>query len=264
MRIISSRLDDVRLEKEEYERDYEAKKAAYDEQSAAYSRASRAILDNIQSALLQQIQARTSQEVRVEASRDYSWKNPDESLIQVRVYAQDPGWPLRWTWYANVDPVTGEVVKDSNSYSGIEATTPEDINKLKESLSVMDYLVNDVDWNTLLHVQLPNRSDYFTMERPEQKNFATKEKQALIEDCIGQPILVKCTVVGERYTSDQWVKFLAQSNSFYTIMTIAGASKSPEDVVDRYEEFSRYSYSQRIRKDKVYPVTPFETVEIPE
>jgi len=259
MRIISSRLDDVRLEKEEYERDYAEKKAAYDEQYHAYTHATRAVLDNIESALLQQIQARTSQNVKVKATRDYSFRNPEESLIEVRVYADDSGWPLRWTWNASVDPLTGGVTKDSNSYSGIEATTSENIQMLKESLAVMDYLVNDVDWDTLLHVQLPSGKDYLTMKEPEHRSFAKQERAALMEDCIGQPILVKCTVDG----SDRWVKLLGQTASFYTIVTIAVGSRSAEEVADRYEEFSKYRYPQRISKAKIYPVTPFETVEIP-
>ena len=262
MRIISSRLDDVRLEKEEYERDYAEKKAAYDEQRAAYTRATRAVLSNIESALLQQIQSRTSQNVKVKAERGYSFRNPNESLIEVRVYAEDSGWPLRWTWYASVDPVTGEVVKDSNSYSGIDATTPENIQMLKESLDVMDYLVNDVDWNTLLHTQLPSGKDYFTMKEPEQRNFAKQEKEALIADCIGQPIVVKCTVEGDKYTDKKWIQFLGQSASFYTIITIAGGTRSAEEVAERYEELRKYTYPFRISKAKIQPVTPFETVEI--
>ena len=263
MRIISSRLDDVRMEKEEYEREYEEQKSRYDEQNAAYTQATREVLDNIESALLQQINARTSQNVRVKASRDYSYRDPGESFIEVRVYAEDPGWPLRWTWQASVSQVDGTVVKDSNSYSGIEATTPENISMLKESLDVMDYLVNQVDWNTLLHVQLPKGSDYFTMKRPEKRSFDQAEADALIADCMGEPVLVKCNVTSDTHISDKWVKFLSQTAAFYNVLLIS-SSYSAEDLEDNYKEASKYSYPIRISKAKIYPAKPFETVEIRE
>ena len=261
MKITSSRLDDVRREKEDYERDYEEQKARYDEQNAAYTRATRAVLDNIESALLQQINARTSQKVRVTARRDFSYRDPSESLVEVRVYAEDPGWPLRWSWQASVSQDTGEVMKDSNSYSGIEATTPENISMLKESLDVMDYLVNQVDWDTLLHTQLPKGSDYLTMKRPEHRSFAQAEEDALIADCVGQPILVKCTVTINNYRGDKWVKFLSQTAAFYNIITLS-SSYSAEELENNFKELSEPKFPQRISKAKIRPVTPFETVEI--
>jgi len=261
MKIISSRLDDVRMEKENYERDYAEQKARYDEQNAAYTRATRAVLDNIESALLQQINARTSQNVKVKAERDFSYRYPQESFVQVKVYAENPGWPLRWSWYANINQETGEVEKSSNSYSGIEATTPEDINMLKESLDVMDYLVNQVDWNTLLHVQLPKGSDYFTMKQPERRNFAQAEADALIADCVGQPILVKCTVTSDNYRVKKWVRFLSQTAAFYNVITIS-SSYSAEELENDFKELTEVKYPQRISKAKIFPVTPFETIEI--
>jgi len=261
MKIISSRLDDVRMEKANYEREYEEQKSRYDEQNAAYTRATREVLDNIEAALLQQINARTSQKVRVNARRDFSYRDPSESLIEVRVYAEDPGWPLRWNWQASVSQVDGTVVKDSNSYSGIEATTPENISMLKESLDVMDYLVNQVDWDALLHVQLPKGSDYFTTKRPERKSFDKAEKDALIGDCMGQPIVVKCMVDGDARSSHRWVKFLHETSSFYTVLTVS-AYHPAEEIESNYEEIFKFAYPQRISKSKIDPVMPFETVEI--
>ena len=261
MKITSSRLDDVRMEKEAYERDYTEKLARYDQEYSSYWNAQREILDNIEAALLQQINARTSQEIEVSATQDYSYRYPQESYVKVRVKAEDRAWPLQWTWEASISPDTGEVVKESNSYSGIEATTPENIRLLRESLDVMDYLVNKVDWNTLLHTQLPNKSDYIKSKQPERRNFDKAEADALIADCIGEPILVKCAVTGDTYIKDSWVKFISQTSLFYNVITIS-SSYSAEDLEDNYAEASKYSYPQRISKTKIQPVKPFETVEI--
>lgn len=261
MKIISSRLDDVRREKAEYERDYAEKQAKYDEEYSSYTNATREILDNIEAALLQQIHARTSQEIRVSATEDYSYRYPQESFVKVRVRAEDRALPLQWTWEASISSETGEVVKESNSYSGIAATTPEHIQMLRESLDVMDYLVNKVDWDTLLHTHLPDRSDYITSKRPERRSFAADERAALIEDCIGQPILVKCTVTSDNYRVDKWVKFLSQTAAFYNIITLS-SSYSAEELENDFKELSEPKFPQRISKAKIQPVTPFETVEI--
>ena len=103
-------------------------------------------------------------------------------------YAQgktyDEKFALVWNYRA-VLTESGEVKTETGSWSGLSATTPDQIKDLQKSVEILTVLTS-LDWKSLLQVELPNYKDYMKdlPERPERKDFSEELLQATIEDLI--------------------------------------------------------------------------------
>lgn len=91
-------------------------------------------------------------------------------------YAQgktfDEKFALVWNYRA-VLTSSGEVRTETGSWSGLSATTPDQIKDLQKSVEILTVLTS-LDWKSLLQVELPNYKDYMKdlPERPERKDFS--------------------------------------------------------------------------------------------
>ena len=68
---------------------------------------------------------------------------------------------LAWTMRIMVDISTGEVKKESNSWSGLKSCTTDQVEYLKQCVSAIEF-INNLDWYKLLNRQYPNYDDYHT------------------------------------------------------------------------------------------------------
>lgn len=66
---------------------------------------------------------------------------------------------LAWTMRINVDIETGEVKKESNSWSGLKSCTTDQVEYLKQCVGAIEF-INNLDWYKLFNLQYPNRGDY--------------------------------------------------------------------------------------------------------
>lgn len=98
---------------------------------------------------------------------------------------------LSWHWSAKIDGLSGEVVKDSGSWSGLKAITPEQINDLEESVRIIKIL-NGMDWKTILTSPKAHYSEFVSDElndaikqrKKDRPNFENDLEIATIEEAI--------------------------------------------------------------------------------
>ena len=195
MKIYSGKREDILRRKAEYE----SKKKAYDEYREKRSREFRLAEEDVLDPVARYIERRLSQfdllQFDVSATRNWSSKR-DGDTIQVRIYCDrdrsmsDKTSPLSWEYSASVSD-EGEILKESSSYSGLKATTSENIESLRQTVDALETL-NDIDWPDLLIRKLPNFLDYRdgedAPEMPEKEDFNAQLIEAEIEEVIGKPI----------------------------------------------------------------------------
>ena len=98
---------------------------------------------------------------------------------------------LSWHWSAKIDGRSGEVVKDSGSWSGLKAITPEQISDLEESVRIIKIL-NNMDWKAILSSPKAHYSEFVSDElndviqqrRKDRPNFEGDLETATIEGAI--------------------------------------------------------------------------------
>ena len=161
---------------------------------------------------------------------------------------------LNWQWNVTLSD-EGEIEKDSGSWSGLSATTPEQIDNLKESVRIIEIL-NNLDWGKILNVELPRYKDYVKTEVPQRENFEEQLLEADIEDAAEQGLLIK----GHGYKM-----YGPRATVFYNVLNMTDKSFRVQEVYeDDLSDESRWGSSYTIRKDKFFEVIdkPIKTAEV--
>ena len=156
MKITASRRDEILKDKADYEANRATRKAKYDEQMATYDRARalvfQAIYDKVDAAL-----SPTGMTVDIDVDTSF------DGILSVKVsqesdVANQKSRALSWTWKAQLNR-EGEVVKETSSWSGLQATTAEQLDSLEAILKCLRIL-NSMDWQAILTADMPNYNDF--------------------------------------------------------------------------------------------------------
>ena len=171
---------------------------------------------------------------------------------------------LGWNWAAKLDG-EGNVIKESGSWSGLQAVTPEQIDELEESVRVLKFL-NNMDWRSILDKAIPSYDDYLDKEAQAQlydrkKNRPDFDKQILeadIEDAIAAGEWIKMNGRPEtdyyrgQSRGDFWCKIDSMTDKFAK----CHIAREYNDGVD-----ADHATDERIAKTKLYSFfkKPLET-----
>jgi hypothetical protein len=231
-----ARRDDILRRKQAYE----DAKNQQDTEVSQYRQANRDIMQNLNDLIRSKI-GETSLNLSIDTDR--SWRSGVEVRINNGSNPHDEQ-ALNWDWRATMTD-EGDIKKESGSWSGLSATTPEQIANLKESVRVIEIL-NNLDWNELLTVEFPNFDDYVKTEVPERENFEKQLLEADVEDAAEQGLLIK----GHGY---KW--YAPRATVFYNVLNMTDKSFRVQEVYeDDLSDESRWGSPYTIRKDKFFEV----------
>lgn len=116
--------------------------------------------------------------------------------VDVNVTCGDPhmaGNALAWNYRVYLNDEV-DVVKETGSWSGLKATTAEEMMNLKRSVRALEILNEGIDWEELVKISLPDYKDFMTQDYSELRNprpdFEGQLREADIEEAIqsGNPI----------------------------------------------------------------------------
>ena len=151
----------------------------------------------------------------------------------------------------------GQIEKESGSWSGLTAISPENIDNLKESVRILEIL-NNIDWEHVLNVEFPKFNDYVTEENPgERKSFTNELASADIEDAIDAGLGIKG--YGYKYyksTAPVVYKVIGETDKQYLVQEIYESYVGDE---------SQYLAPYRVNKAKFIKdlvKRPISTVEV--
>lgn len=198
MKITASRADDIRRAREEYD----AETARLKEKSTAQENAWRAETYRLKAEMEKKVAdiiGPTSLNLSIKAD---PWGYFGAKSWTIAVNANEGGnfkdnIALVWNWEAKLDN-EGNVVKDSGSWSGLKATTIEQLNNLEESVRIMKIL-NNIDWKVVLNSPMANYDDYMDPELSKsisdrntaRPKFEDELLNAALEDLIGTNVAIQ-------------------------------------------------------------------------
>lgn len=260
MKITCTKRDDILKRKSEYEADRSRRQSKYDAQYRKYLEEDGRREEKIRNDIIGAI-GDTSLDLEIDVRGRF------ESTYEIRVSDENDKFnedkALSWDWKVYLDK-NGYVKKESSSWSGMNAVTPNNISNLKEIVRVLEIL-NKIDFKMLLEeITPPNYQDYITDRNPKYEtapDFDRELMEADIEDCIGTRKGILGT--GSKFYRGNVYHFIQKETpSSYNMWDIPAyyVENNEGSLSDLYENYSgrRNEYKYNMRKDKF-----FETIEQP-
>lgn len=267
MRITAGKREDILRRKAEYD----AQVAEYDARNKA---ARQKMRDDEQAAvapLKEKLESDLSMwdtlEFDVRVERDWGLGSSDSAkgdTLEVHVNCNEhrkfnDNVALSWSYHVKLRG--GEIQAETSSWSGMKATTREQLDSLRETLYALEYL-NRLDWKKLLATTLPDVMSYYkdVGKRPERQDFDAELMQAEVEELIGTNKIIRVKPwESAPYRGDMYLKIMSETASQYKVIII------PAYTVEsgRAEQFlAEHTYENRVRKSSVRPVKPLDIVEV--
>lgn len=196
MKITASRRDDIIRRRDEYDAEAKRRREKHDREWLDYSQAQAVVFDVIRDEIFSMLKPFTALQFDVRVNT--SWGGFLEARVDCNERNKfDENSALSWSYTATMNK-TGEVKKETGSWSGLKACTDAQMASLRQTLGALEAL-NRIDWVSVLSKELPKYSDYVTQEeRMEPRpNFEQELLEAEIEELIGKPVFVAGKTVGE-------------------------------------------------------------------
>lgn len=243
---------DQQAQKYNVERD--AKKNEYDAQMGNYRRVVRNIEDNVRSNLEQVLPYSDLIDIRV--SRDYSWSS-GEPYLSVKIsydLNKTKNQSLAWSYSVGLDR-DGNIKKESNSWSGLNAVTQEQLDDLEKSIEILKKL-NIIDWESIVKTDVPSVVDYVTTKTLPEKDFTFEQFNADLEDFVGQDVIfISKYLKSENYYGSRYgyiIKRLTNKRVEYVpIYDPIVRLKNNKDYTNYIKEQSQEGYTETMSKEKL-------------
>ena len=243
---------DQQAQKYNVERD--AKKNEYDAQMGNYRRVVHNIEDNVRSNLEQVLPY--SDLIDINVSRDYNWSSGAPYLSVKISYDlnKTKNQSLAWSYSVGLDR-DGNIKKESNSWSGLNAVTQEQLDDLEKSIEILKKL-NIIDWESIVKTDVPSVIDYVTTKTLAEKDFTFEQFNADLEDFVGQDVIfISKYLKSENYYGSRYgyiIKRLTNKRVEYVpIYDPIVRLKNNKDYTNYIKEQSQEGYTETMSKEKL-------------
>lgn len=264
----------LREEMEKWDKQYSEKKAKYDEESERYYNAKEEVYRAVKSELMEHLKRFNLIEFDIRVSSG-NLQESGEPSIEVIVSANDDRSgnqaALRWEYRAGIK-WGGELVVETNSWSGMNGVGADNIAELKQAVEAMEYL-NTVDWEKIVRkTPLPKAEDYITEEGPDRRsrpNFEFQIKSAELSDYIGSGIPLKglgIEKLGYSYRAEVWYllhretpkKFVVSSLSAHNVNIMVERGADVKDIIENMAKWKDTVWKADLVASLEYPFVTLE------
>lgn len=263
MKIYASKVDDLKRAKAEYDEDFKLRQAKHDEEYEEYRKALRAVFEPVEKYLENLLASPVLEyNIGVEDAR-YG-----KSGLRVRIMCNESNREqdaLRWSFDVELDD--GVPVKESSSWSGLNATTPENLESLRATVDALEVL-NNLDWVEILDKTLPNYEDYISehVSRYGRPDFEEQIKVAQLEEIAGKTIAVKGGDIDQEYgyspKKSGYLYFIHKFTPKQVYITkiwtgfVESQIEDGKSVEEALEAGKARGYEQRVKLDRLLRVLP--------
>lgn len=246
MKLLASRRDDLIQQRDKYDTDYKAALTERNQELSEFDTARDNVLAIAQSKIEEALSEFSALDFDVQVGTNYSSRG---SGVQARIYCDerakfDDNSALSWSYSVTLSPA-GEVEKESNSWSGLKATTSAQMDSLVQTVEALK-VINSLDWAELLNLTLPKYDDYVKTKLPNATDRPDFETEILLEEIreiMGQP----------KFAMDREGRFayafIAEAPK--TLKACKIATYMFEMGTDVYSYYQDSDFMVQIRKDKL-------------
>ena len=246
--IQSGRLDDLRARRAAMVEDRDRYRSSKDAAWKQYYEAESVVLDPIREYVEHGLSQFSLLDIDVTVQLTFG------DLLQVEVSCEGSDNALKWRWSARLEK-DGTIKSDSSSWSGLSATTAEEIEQLRQSVDAIEWLIN-VDWKSVLSVELPDVEDFIddSLTAPSETELQDLDNQILEEElreAVGNNVLIAGESNGTIYNKGLagYYLLIAETPKQYTVSFIPERYLNGDRPYDEVVEEFGSSYSEyNIRK----------------
>ena len=239
---------------QKYNAERDIKKNEYDAQMGNYRRFVMDIEDNVRSNLEQVLPYSDLIDIRV--SRDYDWSSGAPYLSVKISYDlnKTKNQSLAWSYSVGLDR-DGNIKKESNSWSGLNAVTQEQLDDLEKSIEILKKL-NIINWESIVKTDVPSVGDYVTTKTLPEKDFTFEQFNADLEDFVGQDVIfISKYLNSENFYGSRYgyiIKRLTNKRVEYVpIYDPIVKLKNNKDYTNYIKEQSQEGYTETMSKEKL-------------
>ena len=275
MKIFSAKLDDLKRARDEWDAETDRREAIRKEESARYEKDRDQAIAPVEYQINQALSKFNLLDFEIDAQPSSSYRGRRGVEVRIRCNqsrVHDETSALSWDWQVNLDS-EGNVIKESGSWSGLNATTEENMNSLKQSVEALEYL-NSVDWANVLDIALPNYNDYYSEMEPrgQKPDFDSQIKEEELRQYIGSDKLIlgySLVDYESRWNRSvpTWFIILGETPKQYRVGDVSCGQAQHwfengytiEDIVENAKR-----YTSRVRKDRLMSNLKYPFVELNE
>ena len=270
--IFSDTRDELIQKRNAWKMKYDARKQLYDDQECNYDKARWDWVDNLTNLVTKQFQSYIDKLPGLRIKADRGWGD-----VEIRFNYEDHGRAdrehksLLWSYYVKLNE-QGEITKESNSWSGFQAVTPEQIDDLINSANFLKAIV-DFDWEPLLKEAQrtqPKYKNYIGIKDPDydpeyrDPGYDRMIREADIEEAISSGKWIKGPTT---WHGNAWYFILSRTPKFYNVIKIddSNLKSADEGYYEQYAERVRHPqdagsyYREKIKKDNISFASPLVT-----
>lgn len=263
MKITATKREDILRRKAEYDAKRAAYEADHEERSRRYREAQYALTDPIKEKLTAELSKFPA--LSFDVSSDFMFNDHPRVRILCNEHNKfDDNVALSWSYNVELTDA-GEVEKETSSWSGMKATTSEQLESLKQSVAALEYLLG-VNWAELLNVTRPAYRDFQegALEAPPREDFNTELALAELEEAVGKNVLVEVPNwegSGLRGSS-VYIQIEKETPSQYIVHVAHPRWVEGEDDINEALKGTGFKYPVRVRKSTLLPLkSPLKTIE---
>ena len=276
MRITSSKKGDILKRKREYEARMNLYEADRRDREIRYRNAEADVLEPVEEEVLAMLSKYDLLDFAVSATQDVAYGEgykDSKSYVRIRIECNQRSkrdHALAWHIDLKMD-YDGNLLKETSSWSGLEATTMDNIKDLRQTVDALEE-INTMDWAPLMNRALPSYHEYYdgAIEHPDYQNFDQELAEAELEELIGQNKLIKIHGWGESYsaryyyaavkgqTAGQWRLSVIPE---YYVENALDDREDKQEWADRVKMMANDYEPIRARKSSISPVKDKETGE---
>lgn len=267
MKITSSKKEEILRRKAEYE----SKREDYLRREHEYYDARKEREDAVLKPAIDAIQSKMSEFdlLHIDVTGDRRWGG-FEIRVQCDEYNRnEEASSLRWNYDVRGDTDTGEIKKETGSWSGLQAVTPLQIQSLKQCVEALEFL-QSFDWENYLLKDV----SYEGLERPvmdyEHEDFSAELKAAELEELVGTTKAIKVSNFEGSYFYGGYVYILIDKmtpKQVYLVdipvSYVENAKLGDEGSKNALQRFLNDS-PRRIAQSKISLADPVDIVDIEE
>lgn len=229
--VYATRADEIRQQRDEYDAATAELEGKYEEQSAAWMDAYDAEKHALEKEVIEAIGPSSIEDIEVRAEGSY-YDRYEQSHWEVYIKVNDrkkfdDKTALSWHYDIKIDK-DGNIKKETGSWSGLQATTPEQLADLKESVRLIEK-IGQIDWPSLLNRVAIKYDEYVDTDNYRELNSRKKDRPkfeddiiaAELSELIGKPVWIHLSgspssnygYAGRKY----WAKITRETPANYEI-----------------------------------------------
>lgn len=269
MKITANRKEDILRRKAEYEEDVARRIAQVEKEEQEFREAEYAVTDPVKHEIEKLFEKYPTlhAEVRVESAPFRQAGLRVQVSVNEREKFSD-STAISWSYDVYLND-NGEVKRETNSWSGMQAVTADQLRQLEETVAVLKELL-EVDWASLLNKEMPRYRDYLKTDDPryerDRPNFNRELAEAEMEDIIGQRKMIEVKPFSGSWYYD--ARYRANKNVFIAIIKDSGSQYTIKEC-PMYEynagNASKYfddASAHRVKKASIVPVSPINIIDV--